>query len=194
MEHKIFQVLIDFLQLFGKISAADQQLISAHCSYRQVKEGTVLLEEGKVARELFFISDGVLKIVNTSDKGNTVTLFFLKRNQFCTILGSFTGRTPAQEGIIAACDSEVIVFRKEALEVLNEKLPYFGNLVNAIIQQGLLDKIQTRNALAGEDATTRYRKFLIRQPDIALRVSLSDIASYLGITQQSLSRIRRNFH
>jgi CRP-like cAMP-binding protein len=44
----------------------------------------------------------------------------------------------------------------------------------------------------GEDALTRYKKFLSRQPDIALRVQLADVASYLGITQQSLSRIRRN--
>jgi len=55
-----------------------------------------------------------------------------------------------------------------------------------------LDKIQVRNSYLGEDASLRYRNFLLRQPDIALRVSLADIASYLGITQQSLSRIRKN--
>ena len=55
-----------------------------------------------------------------------------------------------------------------------------------------MEKIATRNAYMGEDATTRYLKFIQRQPEIALRVPLSDVASYLGITQQSLSRIRRN--
>ena len=69
---------------------------------------------------------------------------------------------------------------------------YFKTLVESITHQALLDKIQIRNNLMGEEATTRYHKFISNQPDIMLRVPLSDVASYLGITQQSLSRIRRN--
>jgi CRP-like cAMP-binding protein len=53
-------------------------------------------------------------------------------------------------------------------------------------------KIQLRNTYAGTDASARYQLFLELQPDISLRVPLNDIASYLGITPQSLSRIRRN--
>jgi hypothetical protein len=75
---------------------------------------------------------------------------------------------------------------------LYETIPYFKALIDGITQQALYDKIQIRNAYMGEDATTRYQKFMVRQPDIALRVPLSDVASYLGITQQSLSRIRKN--
>ena len=71
-------------------------------------------------------------------------------------------------------------------------MPYLKELINGITTQSLLEKINVRNSYLGEDAATRYRNFLMRQPDIALRVSLSDIASYLGITQQSLSRIRKN--
>jgi CRP-like cAMP-binding protein len=84
------------------------------------------------------------------------------------------------------------VISRTAFDKLNKAIPYFKSLLDGIMQQGLLDKIQTRNELTGEDASTRYKKFLVRNPDIALRVPLSDVASYLGITQQSLSRIRRN--
>jgi hypothetical protein len=52
-------------------------------------------------------------------------------------------------------------------------------------------KIQLRNQYLGKGAAARYQKFLLRQPEVALRVSLRDVASYLGIMQQSLSRIRR---
>jgi len=65
-------------------------------------------------------------------------------------------------------------------------------LVSDITQRALLEKINLRNSFLGDDAATRYQKFLAQQPEVALRVSLGSIASYLGITQQSLSRIRKN--
>jgi len=141
---------------------------------------------------MFFICKGVLRIVSQNEKGNLVTHFFLKENQFCSILNSFNNNISAAEGIEAACDAELIVLKKQKLLGLYEKLLYLKELINGITTQALLEKIQIRNAYQGEAAAIRYKNFLLRQPDIALRVSLSDIASYLGITQQSLSRIRKN--
>lgn len=118
--------------------------------------------------------------------------FFLKEHRFCTILKSFDDGIPANESIIAACDAALIVLSKDKLLQLYQKLPYFKDLTTNIFQQSLLEKIKVRNSYMGEDATTRYQKFISQQPDIALRVSLNDVASYLGVTQQSLSRIRKN--
>ncbi len=183
---------IQYLQLFRNIPQADIDTITNILQYRNVTEAAVLLQEGKKASELFFICKGVLRIVAINDKGVPVTYFFLKENQFCTILNSFNNNIPAEEGIEAACDAELIVLPKKSLLNLYKQIPYLQLLVTGIMQQALLDKIQIRNSYLGEDAATRYQKFLMRQPDIALRVSLGDIASYLGITQQSLSRIRKN--
>jgi len=190
----MFDPFINFLQLFKNIPPADVELIESELSYRKVTEGEVLFDEGQICKEMFFIYKGVLRIVSRNEKGNKMAYFFLKENQFCSILNSFNNNIPAAEGIEAACDAEIIVLKKQKLLNLYEKLPYLKELITGITTQSLLDKIQVRNSYLGEDASTRYRNFLIRQPDIALRVSLSDIASYLGITQQSLSRIRKNKH
>jgi CRP-like cAMP-binding protein len=192
MKNEALYPLFDFLELFHNIPVTDAEIICRNIGFHIVKEGDILLKEGKIAKELFFICKGVLKIVTENEKGNRVTHFFLKENQFCTILNSFNNEVPSKESIEAACDTELIVFSKEKLLHLYNTISYLKDLIGNIIQQGLLDKIAIRNAYKGEDATTRYQKFLERQPDIALRVSLSDIASYLGITQQSLSRIRKN--
>ena len=98
----------------------------------------------------------------------------------------------AEETIQAACNTEVLVITKTRLLDLYKKMPYLQTLIDQITQQRLLDKIQIRNTYLGQDAMTRYKLFMMRQPDIALRVSLKDIASYLEITPQSLSRIRKN--
>ena len=181
-----------FLNQFKEIPAADFELISQHLQHKDIVPGQVLLQQGKTAKELFFVATGILKIVSTSEKGNDVIQFFIKENKFCTILYSFNGGIVTHEGIVAATHGELLVFSKTSLDALYGKLPYFKTLVESITQQALLDKIQIRNSLMGEEATTRYHKFIANQPDIMLRVPLSDVASYLGITQQSLSRIRRN--
>ena len=181
-----------FLNLSKDIPAADFELISQQLQHRDIVTGQVLLQQGRTAKELFFVATGILKIVSTSEKGNDVIQFFIKENKFCTILYSFNGGIIAHESIVAATHGTLLVFSKTSLDALYAKLPYFKSLVESITQQALMDKIQVRNNLMGEEATTRYHKFISQQPDIMLRVPLSDVASYLGITQQSLSRIRRN--
>lgn len=184
--------LFRFLELFHPIAQAHKSKIVAAAECRTVKENETLLREGQHVNELFFICKGVLKIVRTSENGNDIIHYFLKQNQFCTILKSFNENTVSTESIQAACDAELIVFKKSDLQELYTSIPYLKQLMDNIIHQGLLDKIATRNAYLGEDATTRYQTFLIRQPDIALQVSQTDIAAYLGVSKQSLSRIRRN--
>jgi len=187
----MFQCFINYLMLFKNIPRGDADIIEGELEYRRATEGEVLFNEGQVCKEMFFICKGVLRIVSLNEKGNKLAHFFLKENQFCSILISLNNGTVSTEGIEAACDAELIVLKKHKLLNLFEKLPYLKDLINSITTQSLLEKIQVKNAYLGEDASTRYRNFLVRQPDIALRVSLGDIASYLDITQQSLSRIRK---
>lgn len=181
-----------FLSQFRDIPEAEFELICSYLQRRKAPEGTMLLEEGNTARELFFVVSGILKIVSVNEKGNEVIQFFIKENKFCTILYSFNNGVPAHEGIVAATAIDVLVFSRQRLNELFGKLPYFKGMVESITHQALMDKIKFRNTLMGEEATTRYLKFVSQQADIMLRVPLSDVASYLGITQQSLSRIRRN--
>jgi CRP-like cAMP-binding protein len=183
---------LTFLQSHRQIPDSDLQTISDHLAFRRVESKTTLLEQGRIANELFFICKGILKIVTNNEKGNAVTQFFLKENQFCTILHSFENGVPAHESIVTAIECELVVIPKQKLLALFEKLPYLKELIMSIMHRALLDKIAIRNAYMGEDAASRYETFLTRQPEIALRVPLSDVASYLGITQQSLSRIRKN--
>lgn len=183
---------IQFLRSNAGISVEEESFIMQHITLRQVKEGEVLLQEDHYARELFFICAGVLKIVSTSDKGVQVVHFFLKQGQFCTILNSFNNNQPAHEGIVAACDATLVVFIKEALQTICNHIPRFQTFIDNTTQKTLFDKIALKNNFGGKDATERYKTFLQLQGDIAAQVSLSDTASYLGITLQSLSRIRRN--
>jgi len=186
------EMLIHLLRQYKHIPDDDAAVIVQHLAIKTVPEGQYLLREGEIAREMFFICKGILKIVAINDKGEELTYFFLKENQFCTILQSFNNKLPAGEGIKTACETTLIVLPREELLAIYEKLPYLKEVIAQVTQATLLAKIQTRNNYLGLDATTRYKQFIELQPEIALRVSLQDVASYLGITPQSLSRIRRS--
>jgi len=186
--------LLNYLQLFRFIPEEDRSLIASSFAHRTVKEGDYLFRGEKICREMFFVVKGVLRIKVTNTAGVEVTYYFINENQFCTILNSFDNNIPASESIQAACDAEVLVITRTGLLDLYTRVPYLKELIDQITRQRLLDKIATRNAYLGLDSSARYQLFILRQPDIALRVSLQDIASYLEITPQSLSRIRRNIH
>jgi CRP-like cAMP-binding protein len=184
--------LITFLKQFHDIPAEDEELITAATEYRHYKEGEHLFKSGKIAREIFFVCKGVLRVMVMNESGNEVTHFFIPENWFCTILNSFNNKVIAYESILAACDVEVLAISRADLDKLYEQLPYMEPLITRITHQALLEKIAIRNSYLGQDSTMRYKNFMTLQPEIALRVSQNDIASYLGITPQSLSRIRKN--
>jgi CRP-like cAMP-binding protein len=184
--------LVAFLKQIHAIPADDNALITAAWEERTYKEGDYLFKADHICREIFFICAGVLRIMVTNENGNEVTHFFLKQNQFCTILNSFNNHVIARESICAACDIRVLAISRQKLDELYEKLPYLKTLIDQITQQSLLDKMALRNSYRGHDSTTRYKMFMQLQPEVALQVPLALIASYLGITPQSLSRIRKN--
>jgi CRP-like cAMP-binding protein len=184
--------LIAFLQQHRFFSAHEQQLIKDSFEPRFYKEGGQLFKGGNICRDLFFVCNGVLRIMVTNQNGVELTHFFLKEDMFCTILHSFNNEVPATESIQAACDVDVLAISKSKLLALYKQVPGLKELLDQIMQNRLLDKIQIRSAFLGADSETRYKLFMQQQPDIVLRVPLKDIASYLGITPQSLSRIRKS--
>lgn len=183
---------ISFLKQHQAIPVTDEPIIEAATEHRFYKKGQPLFKAGKVCREMFLVCSGILRITATNEAGNEVTYFFIRWGRLCSILNSFNNRVIAKEIILAVSDAEVIVLTRAKLDKLFEQLPYLKPLINQITQQALLDKIAARNEYLGQDAASRYRTFMAQQPDIAREVPLSDIASYLEITPQSLSRIRKN--
>jgi CRP-like cAMP-binding protein len=184
--------LISLLQQWRPISPEEAELIAAGFETNVFEEGEYLFRGGRVIRQLFFVCDGVLRITRSSEVGTEVTVFFIKENQFCSILNSFINEVPAPECIQAACKTTVLSIEKSSLKELYKKLSWLPLLLDRVLQQHLLDKIALQNTYLGLDSTERYKLFLVQQPEIARRVPLSHIASYLRITPQSLSRVRRN--
>lgn len=185
--------LITYFKLLRHIPKEDEQIITAHFEAKHFKEGEYLFKgNGLVSREMFFVCRGVIRITSVNDKDVEVTHFFYNENKFCSILQSFNDETPTPAAIQACCDAEVLAITHRGLLELYQQLPWLKQLIDNINQLHLIEKVNVRNTYLGMDAEKQYRLFTVQQPDIAIRVPLKDIAGYLGITPQSLSRIRKN--
>jgi CRP-like cAMP-binding protein len=183
--------LIAYIMSLRLLTEEEKAVIAAHFQAGHFAEGDYLFRGGRVCNKLFFIASGIVRLVAVNDKGVEVTHYFIGENQFCTNLASFNDETVAEDSIQCCSAAVVLTIQKSHLLALYRKLPFMESLIDQVNQRRLLEKIRLKNIYSGEDSSGRYRLFLSEQPEIAGGVPLSHVASYLNITPQSLSRVRR---
>jgi CRP-like cAMP-binding protein len=183
--------LIKYLLEHRYISFEDQQLIASAFKVNEYKSGEWLIPAGRIANHLFFVNQGVLKIIIPHPTQRDVVYSFVKENHMMTFLYSMYGHIPCLQGLQAASKVQVLSVSYQDLLMLFEQLPYLRALIDSIAQLSMAEMVSYNNQFAVGDATFKYELFVKNEPSISQLVALTDIASYLGITLQSLSRIRK---
>lgn len=187
------KLLIDLLLRYRHITTEDQSEILRSFQHKVIKAGDRLIAAGSVARQLYFIESGILKITIPHPKEKDMVYHFMKEGQFMTFLYSMYGNIPAQQNLEAACSSEVYCISYRGLLRLYEKLPFLKALIDEIAQLSMAQMVNAKNMYMTGDALDKYQLFMREERAVAVNVALADVASYLGMTPQSLSRIRRRF-
>ncbi|WP_157676827.1 Crp/Fnr family transcriptional regulator [Chryseobacterium sp. T16E-39] len=186
--------LIEYLRDYGEISEADAQMILAAFEPVTFKRGEWLSKAGTLSRKLYFMHEGILKITISDEGGDELVYFFMEGNQFMGFLYSMYGNVPTLQGLQAATDTELSVIDKESLFTLYKNLPYLKPLIDHIAYLSMTEMVNIRNNYLAGSAREKYQLLLKKQPEVALYVMQMDIASYLSITPESLSRIRSQHH
>jgi len=147
--------------------------------------------QGKVCRKMAFIAEGVARFCMFRDDGTEVTCFFMCENDFVGDPDSFFSQRPSDKNAQALTDCQLITISYENMQKLLKQLPR-GKEINAAIDHYVMMKmLYQRTFLLNLDATVRYKEFMREYAHILQRIPLSYIANFLGITQQSLSRLRK---
>jgi len=154
-------------------------------------KGTILLEEGKLCRKLYFIEKGVLRFYYYNKKGDDVTHWFLLENDFITEINSFIERFESEYYLEVLEDCTLYACTIQDFQQFSSVFPKAEQLWVLVLSKCLIEFGEKIKDLQFRDAKTRYNNLLKKHPSILQRVALKHIASYLGITQQSLSRIRK---
>ncbi|MDP9081689.1 MAG: Crp/Fnr family transcriptional regulator [Bacteroidota bacterium] len=177
---------------FGGILNTDEvERITGSFTARVLKAGEHFFKPGDIADELGFVDSGVFRIYIPGNELEEATRYFMRKNQFMMEFESFYNNNPSPSGIQAVTEARLLIISRDDWNYLSEKVPKLFLLTKMLTEAALINKIRDNDFLSFGTAKQKYDEFVKRYPDLALSVPLQYIASYLQITPQSLSRIRK---
>ncbi|MDY7394874.1 Crp/Fnr family transcriptional regulator [Aureibaculum sp. 2210JD6-5] len=162
-----------------------------NCTIKKVKRDESLLRSGEYCKHTFFVEKGLLRQYSIDEKGREHILSFAPENWFVTDRESTYFNRPSAYFIQALEDSEVVMLDEKFIQLLSRKIPTFTDFNNRLLHNHIRQLQNRINLLLSATAEERYLQFIKMYPDILLRVPQTMVASYLGITPESLSRVRR---
>lgn len=183
--------LIAYILQFGNLNKQQIELITNKAVTKELLKDTYFSEAGKVPKEVGFIVEGVIRGCYYSNKGEEITRCFISEDNLVADYVNFEANIASSEYLQACTDCKLIIFSKQDWEQLAQSIVNWDNIKNKMIQICMFQKSR-KGPVISQDATTRYLEFMKNYPSLTNRIPLAYIASFLGITQQSLSRIRKN--
>jgi CRP-like cAMP-binding protein len=180
-----------YLTDFISITPNEWDTLSQYLKEETIKKGDYFLNYNKISRKFGWIKEGVFRYVYISENGIEYTKYFVSETQFLSASESFNSQTPSTDAIEALTDATIYTLSYDNYFKLFDLLPNWGKMVLALTNNCYSQKAKEVSPMVVWDAKTRYENFMRSQPKLIQRVSLGQIASYLGMTQQSLSRLRR---
>ena len=181
--------LLQQIQQIAKISKEALDFIETHIENVEVKKGTLLLRNGEVCSNFYFVTKGMLRSYYFSD-GKEVTNWFALENDFATSIFSFLSGKNGYENIETLEDTTIEMLSSNTLQDLYLQFPETERAGRLIMENYSIQLEERLINIQFKSAKDRYELLMKKYPEIILRAPLGAIASYLGITQETLSRIR----
>jgi len=186
----MFERLHSFLKRHIPITDDQFALIKTEFTPKSVRKGEFLLREGDIAKYTIFVESGCLRTYTIDDKGKEHIIQFSPEDWWTGDLNSMHKNAPSECFIEALEDSEVLLAEKGYMEKITQVVPEIALSYQAGLEKSLIARNKRILASMSAPAEARYNDFMKTYPSLALRVPQHMIASYLGISPETLSRIR----
>lgn len=184
--------LKSFKKYLTNIAQMDDETFELSSSFVKIitiNKGEYFIKEGKTCNNIAFIYSGLFRIFYIKDDIEINTCF-CKENSITSSFDSFVNRTPSVEYIQALENSELVTISFENLTKLYELNPKWQKVSRLLTERECLRLSNRASSLSFETAKEKYQSLLKYHPEIIQRVSIQHIASYLGVSRETLSRIR----
>ncbi|MGV8994561.1 MAG: Crp/Fnr family transcriptional regulator [Flavobacterium sp.] len=187
MQNKILSQIYQHPQM----KQEDLRLICDAHQHVEFQKGDYFLEKGKIANEYFIIEIGLVRAFTHNYKGEEITTDFIGENEIVIEVSSLFTRIPAQESLQALTNGVAWKIDFNIFQELYHKSAGFSEWGRAWMSNQLFGIKQRNIDMISVSASDRYLKLLKEKPQIIQQASLKHIASFLGVTDTSLSRIRK---
>jgi len=187
----MFDLLHKHIEKRIHLTQDEFNLCSQFFTSRKVKKRQFLLQEGDVCRHLAFVNNGCLREYTVDHKGEDHIIQFAIKDWWISDLNSFLSGSTSTHNIDAMQNSEVLLLEREARDNMLEKVPKMERFFRLLMERNYVATHKRINDSLSASAEERYLAFIKTYPALVEQVPQNQIASYLGITPQSLSRIRK---
>lgn len=170
------------------VSNLDEVL--SHFKSVSVKRNELLLQQGNICRSVYFISKGCLQVFVYDQEGNETTRDIVVENNWCSELISFGSQQPANENIRAVEPTELCAIDFQGFQQMMKTVPQFDKVYKQILEASYANSVYRINTFVSLSALERIKWLMDYRPQLMTRLSSKLIASYLGISQETFSRLK----
>ena len=172
------------------LSKEEEEVIKQYLTPKKLRKKQYLLQEGDICKHIAFVEKGALKAYVVDDAGAESIIQFALEGWVISDLYSFLTGEPATYNIDALENAELVLISKSAHEELLKKLPKYETYIRLQITGAYIALQKRLTSIISLPLEERYKNFLALYPNIAQRVPQHMIASYMGLTPETLSRVR----
>ena len=187
----MFATFINYLRDKGNLTTEDLELVANASVQKRVRKNQYLLEEGEVSNFVGFVVKGSFRLFRIGDDKQEHIMRLAIENWWISDFTSFMSGQPSNCYIEALEDSELIRFSKEKWDELLAASPNFKQMIEALTARNFEAHQNRIFSNISESAEARYEKFVQKYPTLYNRIPLYMIASFLGLTRETLSRVRK---
>lgn len=189
----MFEVFEKYLRGFADISEEEMALIHAAATIKQLRKWQSLLHNGEVWKNMCFICNGCFRLYRYDQNGVDHTMRFGVENWWMTDQESYNHEKPSQYNIEALAAGTIILWTKPQWDELLSAIPALKRFYEHLTARAYETSQQRIYSLISASAEERYLEFQHTYPKIFSKVPLHTVASYLGLSRETLSRVRRDF-
>ena len=186
----MFQQFYAYTGQINTFTEAEKQVLESAFSFREVPKKHKLCPEGKIAKEFYFIKKGLVRLYYTK-AGEEITGYIFREGLFASSYESFLRQAPSIQTLETLEDCELLVINYSDLERLYHEMPKMNVLARKVAEQRFTNAQMIFSSYIMDSPEQRYQKFEEQHGDLLLLVLHHMIASFLGITPVSISRIRK---
>ncbi len=181
-----------FRQMNEKVGLTkeEEEIIRTYLTPKKIRKKQFLLQEGDVCRHIAFVEKGMLRAYTIGEKGTERIIQFAMEGWTISDLYSFLTSEPATYAIEAIEDSELVLISQQANTELLEKLPRYETYMRILLTNAYIALQRRINSVISNTPEERYNTFTALYPEIVRRVPQHMIAAFMGLTPETLSRVR----
>ena len=186
----MYDQIEQYLKERTNINGVSLQEVVSHFKPLKTKRNEVLCRTGQVCKNFYFINKGCLRMYEIDKKGNEVTGYFALEDQIMSAITSFVLQQPSRDFLVSVEPSELLIISRDSFFKLIDTIPEFRDVYNQFMQFAFIHSQMRIYSFLGMEGIDKLRWVMEHEPKLLTRISSKAVASYLGMTNSTLSKLR----